>query len=260
MTGLSVESPQPGVALVVLDRPGWLNAFDEATVRALPTLLEALAEDPQVRVVVLTGAPGAFCAGGDLALVGTLPLLGAEELEALLLRGFQASALLHSMDKPTIAAVNGPAAGGGLGLALACDLRIAGRDATFVSPFINMGLAPDYGVTWLLPRIVGHAVALEMAVTGRRVGAAEALTTGLVSRLCDDPLAEVLSLAGRIAAQPAQAVALTKRLMRDSAPLDLPTALAAEAKVARAALQSEEFAERWATWRTEISGVTDGRN
>jgi len=257
VAGLSVQSPAPGVALVVLDRPGRLNALDDAMMRAMPTLFDKLAVDPEVRVVVLTGAHGAFSAGADLALVGGLPPLSAEALDAFLLQCFQASALLHGMDKPTIAAINGPAAGGGLGLALACDLRIGGRDASFVSPFINMGLAPDYGITWLLPRVVGHALALEMAWTGRRVGAEEALAAGLVTRLCDDPLAEALSLAVRIAAQPAHAVSVTKRLVRDSAPLDLPAALRSEARTAREVLHGKEFGDLWAAWRTEICGLTN---
>ncbi|HEY2834846.1 MAG TPA: enoyl-CoA hydratase-related protein [Sporichthyaceae bacterium] len=258
MSGLSMQTPEPGVALVVMDRPGRLNAFDDAMVRALPGLLEALAVDPEVKVVVLTGAHGVFSAGGDLALVGESAQLPADELEALLLASFQASAVLHRMDKPTIAAINGPAAGGALGLALACDLRIAAPDATFVAAFIHMGIAPDYGTTWLLPRVVGHAVALEMALTGRRVAATEGHGLGLVTRVCDDPLAEALSLAGQIAAQPARAVALTKRLMRESAALDLPAALCAEAREQTGALLSEEFAGLWAAWRSEICGVNNG--
>ncbi len=258
MAGLRVETPQPGVVLLVLDRPGRLNAFDNAMVLELPPVLRGFADDPEVRVVVITGAPGAFSAGGDLSVVGSLPQRSTEELEADLLRAFQASALLHEMDKPTIAAISGPAAGGGLGLALACDVRIAAMDAAFVCPFINMGLGPDYGVTWLLPRIVGHAIALEMALTGRRVGAEEALRTGLANRLCDDPLADALALAVRIAAQPAGAVGLTKRLIRDSASLDFPAALRAEAAAAEAALHGKEFAELCAVWQAEIGGAAGG--
>jgi enoyl-CoA hydratase/carnithine racemase len=259
MAGLSVEMPAPGVALVVIDRPGRRNAFDRSMVRALPPLLEALAEDPDVRVVVLTGADGVFSAGGDLELVGELPKLPPAELEALLLESFQASAWLHGMAKPTIAAISGPAAGGGLGLALACDLRIAGRDATFVSTFIHLGIAPDYGTTWLLPRAVGRDVALEMALTGRRVDAEEARAIGLATRVSDDPLADALSLAGRIAAQPPHAVAVTKRLLQESAALDLAEALRAEAREQRVALSSDEFGALCAAWQAEISSVNSGR-
>ena len=172
---------------------------------------------------------------------------------------FQACALLHEMEKPTIAAISGPAAGGGLGFALACDIRIAGRDASFVSTFIHMGLAPDYGVSWLLPRVGNDGLALDMALTGRRVGAEEARATGLATRVCDDPLAEALALAERIAVAAASAVALTKRLIRESASLDLPAALRAEAKKQSALLHSEEFADLWRVWHAEISGV-NGRS
>jgi enoyl-CoA hydratase/carnithine racemase len=256
MPGLIVESPQPGVALVVMDGVGPLNPLDDAMLRTMPGLLETLAHDSEVRVVVLTGAGGAFSAGGDLSVVGGLPALSGEELEAKLLHCFDASALLHSMNKPTIAAVSGPAAGGGLGLALACDVRLVGADAMFVSPFVNMGLTPDYGVTWLLPRVVGFDVALEMALTGRRVGAEEALATGLATRLCDDPLAEALALARRVATQPASTVVATKRLMRDSAALSLGAGLRAEACEQSSILRSDAFLDLWESWRAEICGVT----
>jgi enoyl-CoA hydratase/carnithine racemase len=255
VTGLTVQSPQPGVALVVLDKPGRLNALDEPMMRTLPTLLETLAGDPEVRVVVLTGAGGAFSAGGDLAAIGALPLLGHDELEAHVEHCFQASVLLHGMDKPTIAAVSGPAAGGALGLALACDYRLGGRDAAFVCPFINMGIPPDYGLTWLLPRAIGLGPALEMALTGRRVRADEALALGLVHRLCDDPLTDALSLAAKIAARSPAGVALTTRLMRESASRDLPAGVRVEAQVQRDALHRPEFTERWSDWQAAVTGT-----
>lgn len=256
VAGLSVETPEPGVALVVIDRPGRMNAMDDAMLRSLPLLLKALAEDPDVRVVVLTGAHGAFSAGGDLSAIEVLPLMQRDDLVAFLRHCFEASALLCAMDKPTIAAVSGPAAGGGLGLALACDIRIAGPDAAFVCTFVNGGLAPDYGCTWLLPRVAGYACGLEMALTGRRVRAEEALTVGIASRLCDDPVADALKLASRIAAQPASVVALTKRLMRAGTVLDFPQALDVEAQEQADVLLSAEFAALWAAWQSEISSVT----
>lgn len=254
MSGVRVESPEPGVALVVLDGPGRLNAMDAATVRALPGLLEQLAADPAVRAVALTGANDAFSAGGDLEMVGALHAMEAEELETLLRDCFQASVLLHEMAKPTIAAIGGSAAGGGLGLALACDLRIAGPAASFVSPFINMGLPPDYGVTWLLPKLGGLGFALEMALTGRRVRADEALAAGLVTRVCDDPLAEALRLAVRFAAQSPSAVAKTKQLMRESVTRGLAEAVAVEAAEQQVILRGSEFAQLWAAWQARISG------
>lgn len=259
MGGLSVQTPEPGVALVVMDRPGRLNAFDDAMLGALPPLLTALAQDPEVRAVVLTGAHGAFSAGGDLSVIEGLPSIPRDDLIVKLRHCFEASAQLHLMDKPTIAAVSGPAAGGGLGLALACDLRIAGPDASFVCTFVNGGLAPDYGNTWLLPRVAGYALGLEMALTGRAVRAEEARAAGIVSRMCDDPLGEALALAGRVARQPASAVALTKRLLRQATGLEFPAALDVEAQEQADVLLSAEFGELWAAWQSEISGVRNGR-
>jgi len=259
VTGLTVQSPQPGVALLVMDQPGRLNALDQAMMRTLPGLLASLSGDPEVRVIVLTGAGGAFSAGGDLAAIGALPLMGHDELEAEVEHYFQASVLLHGMDKPTIAAVSGPAAGGALGLALACDYRVGGRDASFVCPFINMGIPPDYGLTWLLPRAVGHGPALEMALTGRRVRADEALTLGIVHRLCEDPLADTLALAATIASRSPSGVELTTRLMRESVSRDLSAGVRAEAQVQRDLLHRAEFTELWSGWQSAVSGNGPGR-
>jgi enoyl-CoA hydratase/carnithine racemase len=259
MAGLSVATPRPGVALVVMDRPGRLNALDDGMLRAMPGVLQGLADDPDIRSVVLTGASEAFSAGGDLSVIESLSLVPRAELVPLLRHCFEASALLHAMDKPTIAAVNGPAAGGGLGLALACDIRIASPEAAFVCTFVCGGVIPDYGCTWLLPQVAGYSLGLEMALTGRRVRAEEALAAGLVSRICDDPLAEAVALAGRIAAQPATASALAKRAMREARGRDLPAALDNEADLQADILLGEEFTALWAAWQSEIRGVANGR-
>lgn len=256
-TGIRLTSPQPGVAVVTLDRPGRLNALDPPALAALPEVLESLAGDAGVGAVVLTGAGGVFCAGGDLDAIGMLPGMEADERRGFLERSFRATQLLVSMPKPTIAAVSGPAAGGGLGLALACDIRLAGHDASFVSTFVNMGLVPDFGTTWLLPRVVGQAFALEMAVSGRRIGADEALAAGLVTRLCADPLAEATDLARRMATKPARAVAGTKQLLRDSAYRDLAGGLEAEVAWQNDELGHEEFVARWSAWRAAVG--TEGR-
>jgi enoyl-CoA hydratase/carnithine racemase len=255
--GLRHHSPGAGVVEVVFDRPDRLNALQLPVLAALPALLESLAEDPEVRVVVLTGAGGTFCSGGDLDLIGTLPRLPEDERRTLLGEAFRATELLHTMPKPTIAAISGPAVGAGLGLALACDIRLAGHDAMFIATFVHMGLVPDFGTTWLLPRVVGPALALEMTVSGRRVGADEALATGLASRLCADPLAEAEELARRIAGKSARAVAATKQLLRESTRIDLAAGLAAEVSRQTVELDHPEFTARWASWRAAVSG--DGR-
>jgi enoyl-CoA hydratase/carnithine racemase len=257
-TGLRLRAPLPGVAVLTLDRPERLNALDTRAMAALPSMLGSLAADPQVRALVLTGAGGVFCAGGDLEAIGSLPAMAHDDRRALLELVFRATTLLYELPKPTIAAISGPVAGGGVGLALACDIRLAGADATFVSPFVNMGLVPDYGTSWLLPRTVGQAFALEMAVTGRRVGAEEAVHAGLVSRLCADPLAEAVNLARQMATKPPRAVAATKRLMRDSADQDLAAGLAAEVDWQNEELGDEEFLARWSAWREAVGSRRPG--
>lgn len=252
--GIRTELPRPGVAMLVLDRPGRLNAIDLRMMHGLPGLLTALAEDDAVRAVVLRGAGDAFCAGADLTDVGSTTGMSREDSERDLAKRFTSTTLLTTMPKPTIAAVTGPAAGGGLAIALACDIRIAAPHATFVSPFIKMGLVPDYGASHLLARQVGADVALEMALTGRKVGAEEALRLGLVTRIADDPVAAALDLAATIAELPAEGVRGTTDLIRHAQDRDLTTTLAEEARLQSEILAHPDFIARRAHWRHKITG------
>ncbi len=166
-TALVLEAREGGVAMLTLNRPERLNALNVELSTTLAGLVTRVAADPAVRVIVLTGAGRAFCAGGDLGVIRDARDRGAAgELEPLLRAGMQMVVQMRTTPKPVIAAVNGPAAGGGMNLALACDIRIASEEATFGQNFARVGLFPDYGGTYLLPRLVGESRVAEMFYTG----------------------------------------------------------------------------------------------
>ncbi len=218
MTQVVLEWPEPGIALLRLQRPERLNALTDAMVAELGRLLDTLAADAALRVLVLTGAGRGFCAGFDLTLAAEAPLQ-AELGEAAAWTARQeafASVVtkLRALRAPVIAAVNGPANGAGLGIALACEVRLASPAAAFNSAFVKVGMSScDIGVSWLLPRCVGMGRAFEIMLTGRMVDAAEAERIGLVNRVvpAEDLLPEALALARGIAANSALGVWLTKR-------------------------------------------------
>jgi 2-(1,2-epoxy-1,2-dihydrophenyl)acetyl-CoA isomerase len=246
--GLRVEVDGP-VATLTLDRPEALNALTIPMKLALRAELERIAGDRAIRVVILTGAGRAFCAGQDLAereRPDAAPL--DEEVRE---RYNPIIRALRSMGQPVIAAVNGVAAGAGASLAFACDLRIAATDARFVLAFGRIGLIPDSGATWLLPRLVGAARAAEMAFVGDPISADEALRIGLVSRVvpADDLLAEARALADRVAAGAPLAVALTKGALERAATIDLDEALEGEAKLQGIAGATADHAEGLGAFR-----------
>ena len=217
---------EDGVATITLDRPARRNAFTVATIDAWVGRLREAAADEDVRVVVLTGAGDAFCAGIDLAVLDALertPLAVKQ-----LLRKIHGVALaLDDLDKPTIAAINGAAVGAGLDMALLCDLRLAARSARLSEGYIKVGLVPGDGGAWLLPRLVGPAKAMELLLTGDFVPAEEALRLGMVNHVVDDDalLDRTYELARRIAAAGPVQVAMIRRLVRQSHAMDLRTHL-----------------------------------
>jgi len=255
MEGLRVERPIEGVALVTLTRPERLNALDdELLLRALPDTFAGLATDSSVRAVVVTGQGRGFCAGADLDCSGfsqPTPLEAAE----FTARTHRTPVNVRRLPQPTIAAVNGPAVGAGFGLALACDLRYAGPGARLGAPFASMGLVPDFGVSYFLPRVVGTASALDLLLTGRLVGAEEALALGLVSRVEKDVVAAALETAGVLAAMPPWAVATTKANVYRSMELDLVgEVLEQEVRAQAVALHGSEFPDRFRAWRERVKG------
>lgn len=206
------------VATVTLNRPDRMNTITAVMLDALCDRLLDADRDPDVRCIVLTGAGRAFCAGLDVKAQsdGTGLLNGdSARIPNLDLRHTPPT-VLHGLDTPTVAALNGGAAGYGLDLALGCDIRIAGQSAKLSAAFAKRGLLPESGGTWLLPRMVGYAKAAEIAFTGATLSAAEALDYGLVNRVvADDVLAkEARELALSIAANAPLAVQATKRMMR----------------------------------------------
>jgi enoyl-CoA hydratase len=220
MDTLQVDQPHDGVTRITLDRPERLNAMNVTLVTELHDTLAGIAADRACRVVVLTGAGRGFCAGIDLTGYGEAP--GSAELDrvgATFATQTHIAALvprLRSLPQPVIAAVNGAAAGGGLALALASDIRIAARAARFNVAFVRLGLSGcDIGVSWLLPRLIGASRAWELMLTGRIIDAEEADRIGLVLRVVpdDELLGAALETAALIASNAPWGVRMTKEVM-----------------------------------------------
>jgi enoyl-CoA hydratase len=251
VTLVEIERPAPHVRLLTLNRPERLNALDWALVGALHDALDEVADDRDCRVAVLTGAGRGFSAGLDLTDMGQLPGAGEHTQVDVRTGGqeFIAKLPVHMRATPQIilAAVNGPAYGGGLSLALAADLRIAARSARFCSAYIRTGLSgTDIGVSWLLPRLIGASRAFDMIVSGRDVDAEEAERMGLVSRVvADDALLDsALELADRISSYSRTGLLLTKEVMWQN--LDNPSlegAISVENRNQAIASRSPELAE-----------------
>lgn len=217
METIELTRPADGVVLATLNRPDRLNAMTVTMFAELEELAFALGEDDDVRVVVLTGAGKAFCAGYDLDDADELAELTALGMLDRQERAARSLSALRALRVPVIAAVNGAAAGGGLSLVLAADIRLAARSAKFNAAFVRIGLsAGDLGASWLLSRIIGPALAAEIAYTGRFVLADEAERIGLVNRTVDDDrlLGEALAMADLIRANSPGGVQLSKRALQ----------------------------------------------
>jgi 2-(1,2-epoxy-1,2-dihydrophenyl)acetyl-CoA isomerase len=211
-----LESVHNGIAVLVMNRPERMNALNNELATALHSSLQKIAKDDSVRVVVLTGTGRAFCAGGDLGVIGKgREANNVKQLEPLLRAGMGMVVTMRSMRQPVVAAVNGAAAGAGMNIALAADIRISAEEATFGQNFAKVGLFPDYGGTFFLPELVGPSRAAEMFYTGDMIDAKTALQLGLVSRVV--PAAqletEVKSLAQKIAGGPPLAVRAVKKVL-----------------------------------------------
>ncbi|MGZ4681828.1 MAG: enoyl-CoA hydratase/isomerase family protein [Acidimicrobiales bacterium] len=220
MSTVLLETVRPGVALLTLNRPDRLNAMSSELVGDLHARLDEVAADPECRVVILTGAGRGFCAGLDLKESVRAP--GTDGLGStqagMATQQYIASLIPHlrSLRQPVIAAVNGPAAGGGLAIALGSDIRIAARTARFNVAFVRIGLSGcDIGVSWMLPRLVGASRAHELMLTGRIIDADEAERIGLVVRVVDDDalLDAAFETAGQIVANSPFGVWMTKEVM-----------------------------------------------
>jgi len=229
------------VRTLTLNRPTALNSFTAAMHRELRAALDAAAADTAVRCLVLTGAGRGFCAGQDLN-----DAEGGFDAGAVIERLYKPLVLrIASMPVPVIAMVNGVAAGAGANIALGCDLVIAARSASFIQAFSKIALIPDAGGTWLLPRLVGRAKALGLALTGDKLPAESAERMGLIWAVADDAaLAEqTMALAQRLAAMPAKALVATRRALDDASMLDLAAALSNEARVQGELARGADFRE-----------------
>lgn len=246
--GLRVEI-DGAVATLTLDRPAALNALTVPLKVALLDALTSIAVDRAIRAVILTGAGRAFCAGQDLAERDD-PAAAPLDVE-LRERYHPIIRALRAMDQPVIAAVNGVAAGAGASLTFACDLRIAATEARFVLAFGRIGLVPDSGATWFVPRLLGAARASEMALLGETLDADDALHLGLVTRVVpgDTLLDEARAMADRLAAAAPGAIAATKHALERSWSIDLDAALEDEARLQGIAGASSDHAEGLAAFR-----------
>jgi enoyl-CoA hydratase len=224
------------IAIVTIDRPEALNALDAATLTDLRDRLHEIASDKTVRAVVLTGAgEKAFAAGADIRYMSGLDVEQARAWGAL---GHETTALLETMPKPTIAAINGLALGGGCELALACDLRYAAARAKLGQPEINLAIVPGWGGTQRLARVCGVGVAKDLIYTGRTVNAEEALRIGLVHEIADPVLERAMEVAHALTEKSGGALALAKRLINMA-----PGALEAEAREFGALFDSADAKE-----------------
>jgi 2-(1,2-epoxy-1,2-dihydrophenyl)acetyl-CoA isomerase len=235
-----------GVAVLTLNRPDALNSFTAEMHGEVREVLTRAAEDKAVRAVLITGNGRGFCAGQDLndravAPGESLPDLGdsVEKYYNPLIR------LITTMEKPVICAVNGVAAGAGANIALACDIVIAGRKASFIESFAKLGLIPDSGGTWILPRLVGMARARGLAMLGPKVSAEQAEAWGMIWQVVDDEalMTTALGLAEQMATQPTRGFALTKQAFAASAANTLDSQLELERDLMRAAGKTHDYQE-----------------
>lgn len=237
-----VEVEREGAVLrITLNRPEVLNAFNRAVHAGLAAGLDE-ARSPDVRAVVITGAGRGFCVGQDLTEFRDAPGDIRDTLEQTYHPNVRA---IRALEKPVIAAINGPVAGAGLSLACACDIRIAADSATFVPAFIGIGLVPDSGGTFFLNRLLGFARAFAWMTANRRLSAREAEDWGLVSEVVEDERLpqRAAQLAATYAALPTRAVGMTKRLFEHATTATLEEQLRLEAELQSAATRTEDFAE-----------------
>lgn len=254
------------IAVITLNRPESRNPLDADTQDALIAAVARLETEPGVRVGILTGAGSAFSSGGNVRRMGEAATAGPAERTPAQARAYYRHGIqripraIEAVEVPIIAAVNGAAIGAGCDLTCMCDLRIAAESARFAESFVKLGIIPGDGGAWLLPRVVGFAKASEMALTGDAISAQEALACGLVSRVVpDDQLMEAArALAGRIAANPPQAVRMTRKLLRSAWTATLDQVLELSAGMQAVAHTTQDHKEALAAMREKRKPVFRG--
>ncbi len=251
-----------GVARITLNRPDVLNSFNRPMGRALFDALDAAAIDQTVRAILLTGAGRAFCAGQDLAEAAPSPDGSMPDLGDIVRDTYNPVVrAIRKIEKPVVCAVNGVAAGAGASIALACDIVFAASDASFIWSFAKIGVIPDSGGTFLLPRMIGLQRATALAMLGDKVGAEQALAWGLIYRVCPpvDLLADAQKTATYLATQPTRGLGLTKRAFNRSLGVDLDKQLDYEEVLQREAGRTADYAEGVKAFLAKRKPVYEGR-
>ncbi|MCW2772234.1 MAG: short chain enoyl-CoA hydratase / Enoyl-CoA hydratase [Nocardioides sp.] len=245
LTHLRLERPSDGVAVLTLDNPDQRNAMSDAMTASWVEAVDELAADRSLRAVVVTGEGSAFCSGGNTSWIASEPDASVDHLRTRMIAFYRAWLSIRKLEVPTIAAVNGPAIGAGLCLALACDLRYAASGAKMGVPFVKLGMHAGMAGTYLLPNVVGAAHARDLLLTGRVVDADEALRLGLVSRVIEPASFhdEVLATAAGIAATAPIASRLTKLALADGGHADLESCLQWEAMAQPITLATADLQE-----------------
>jgi enoyl-CoA hydratase/carnithine racemase len=260
-THLRLERTGDGLAVLTLDNPNQRNAMSEEMTSSWVAAVDELAADRSLRVVVVTGEGSAFCSGGNTSWIASEPDATVDELRERMLPFYRAWLSIRRLEVPTIAAVNGAAIGAGLCLALACDIRYAAAGARLGVPFVQLGMHAGMGGTYLLPEAVGPAHARDLLLTGRVVGAEEALRLGLVSRVIepDGFRAEVLATATGIAGTAPIASRLTKLALANDGHADLESCLQWEALAQPVTLATADLQEGIRAAREKRRPVFEGR-
>ncbi|HLL30368.1 MAG TPA: enoyl-CoA hydratase-related protein [Allosphingosinicella sp.] len=254
---IRLETSPAAVATITIARPDRLNPLSAQTLEELRGAVEESGRSG-ARCLLLTGEGRGFSSGADLAGDGGLPEDAGAALEKYYNPLIEA---ILALPIPVVAAVNGPAAGAGCSLALAADIVIAARSAYFLQAFVNIGLIPDAGATWLLPRLAGRARAMEMMLLGERIPAERALEWGMISRVVEDEhlVSEAVLLATRLAQGPTVALGLIRKLAREAGHVPLGEALAAERTAQREAGETEDFRNAVAAFLQKRQARFEGR-
>lgn len=259
MSGVDWQREE-NVVVLTLNEPEHRNSLSDTLRDALDDHLQTVSRDPSVRALVLTGAGQAFCAGGNFdrfkrMISGEIDVIEAQkQIQRIVFT-------LRNLDRPVLAALNGPAMGAGAGIALACDLRVAAPAARFGFVFAQRGLHPDSGTTYFLTRTVGPAKAAELFLLGDLVGADEALRLGLVNRVvaAEELLPQTMELAQKLASGPTKALALTKRSLYRAQHLDLMSAMQVESEALALCFQTEDAQEGANAFLEKRAAVFRGR-